>query len=105
MSLTHEMIEKITPLSDRVLLRPVEEDTITASGIILPDSANKERPSLYEVISVWPGRIDKNGNEIKTDLKKWDQVISGQYSGDDVKVGDITYKIVAFEYILAKIER
>ncbi|GAB0174427.1 MAG: co-chaperone GroES [Candidatus Altimarinota bacterium] len=103
MSITHDMIEKITPLSDRVLLRPVEADKITASGIILPESANKERPSLYEVISCGPGRVDKNGVEIKIDLKKGDRVISGQYSGDDVKVGDTTYKIVAYEYILAKI--
>ena len=103
MSITHDMIEKITPLSDRVLLRPVEQEKITASGIIIPDSPNKERPTLYEVISVWPGRTDKDGTEIKTDLKKWDRVISGQYSWDDVKVGDTTYKIVAFEYILAKV--
>ena len=103
MSITHDMIEKITPLSDRVLLRPVEQEKITASGIIIPDSPNNERPTLYEVISVWPGRTDKDGTEIKTDLKKWDRVISGQYSWDDVKVGDTTYKIVAFEYILAKV--
>ena len=103
MSLSHDMIEQITPLSDRVLLRPVEQDKVTASGIILPDSPNKERPSLYEVIAIGPGRVDKNGQELKIDLQKWDRVISGQYSGDDVKVGDITYKIVAFEYILAKI--
>jgi chaperonin GroES len=64
------MIEKITPLSDRVLLKPVEQDKVTASGIILPDSPNKERPSLYEVVSVGPGRTDKNGIEISTDLKK-----------------------------------
>jgi chaperonin GroES len=103
MSISHDMIEKITPLSDRVLLKPVEADKVTASGIIIPDSANKERPSVYEVIAIGPGKIDKNGQEIKIDLKKWDRVISGQYSGDDVKVGDTTYKIVAFEYILAKI--
>ncbi len=103
MSLSHDMIGQITPLSDRVLLKPVEADKITASGIIIPDSANKERPSLYEVISVGPGKIDKNGQQVTIDLVKWDRVISGQYSGDDVKVGDTTYKIVAFEYILAKI--
>ena len=101
--ITHDMINQITPLSDRVLLRPIDADKITASGIIIPDSANKERPSLYEVITVWPGKVDKDGNVQKIDLKKWDRVISGQYSGDDVKVGDTTYKIVAFEYILAKI--
>ncbi len=101
--ITHDMINQITPLSDRVLLRPIDADKITASGIIIPDSANKERPSLYEVITVGPGKIDKDGNLQKIDLKKWDRVISGQYSWDDVKVGDTTYKIVAFEYILAKI--
>ncbi len=101
--ITHDMINQITPLSDRVLLKPIDADKVTASGIIIPDSANKERPSLYEVISVGPGKTDKDGNIIKIDLQKWNRVISGQYSGDDVKVGDTTYKIVAFEYILAKI--
>jgi len=70
MSLTHDMIQQITPLSDRVLLKPIEADSITASGIILPDSANKERPSLYEVIAFGPGKVDKNGNEITIDLNK-----------------------------------
>ena len=68
--ITHDMINQITPLSDRVLLRPIDADKITASGIIIPDSANKERPSLYEVITVGPGKIDKDGNLQKIDLKK-----------------------------------
>ncbi len=103
MSLSHDMVERLTPLSDRILLKPVEAEKITASGIIIPDSPNKERPSLYEVISVGPGKNDKDGNLQKIDLKKWDRVISGQYSGDDVKIGEITYKIVAADYILAKV--
>lgn len=103
MSISHDMIAKLSPMGDRVLLRPIEAEKITASGIILPESANKERPSLYEVIAIGPGKIDKNGQEIKIDLQKGDRVISGQYSGDDVKVGDTTYKIVAYEYILAKV--
>lgn len=101
--ISHDMINRITPLSDRVLLKPIDAEKVTASGIIIPDSANKERPSLYEVIAVGPGKIDKDGNIVKIDLQKGDRVISGQYSGDDVKVGDTTYKIVAFEYILAKL--
>ena len=68
--ITHDMINQITPLSDRVLLRPIDADKITASGIIIPDSANKERPSIYEVITVGPGKIDKDGNLQKIDLKK-----------------------------------
>lgn len=101
--ITHDMINAITPLSDRVLLKPIDAEKVTASGIIIPDSANKERPSLYEVITVGPGKADKNGNIQKIDLQKGDRVISGQYSGDDVKIGDTTYKIVSFEYILAKL--
>jgi chaperonin GroES len=103
MSLSHDMIERLTPLSDRVLLKPVEAEKITASGIIIPDSPNKERPSLYEVIAVGPGRTDKEWVFQKIDLQKGDRVISGQYSGDDVKIGDVTYKIVAAEYVLAKV--
>ncbi len=68
--ITHDMINQITPLSDRVLLKPIDADKVTASGIIIPDSANKERPSLYEVISVGPGKTDKDGNIIKIDLQK-----------------------------------
>ena len=101
--ITTDMLNAITPLSDRVLLRPIDADKVTASGIIIPDSANKERPSLYEVVAIGPGKIDKDDNIQKIDLQKGDRVISGQYSGDDVKVGDTTYKIVAFEYVLAKV--
>lgn len=68
--ITYDMINQITPLSDRVLLCPIDAEKITASGIIIPDSANKERPSLYEVISVGPGKVDKDGNIQKIDLKK-----------------------------------
>jgi len=98
-----DMVNQIHPLFDRVLLKPIDADKVSASGIIIPDSANKERPSLYEVINVGPGKTDKDGNLQKIDLQKGDKVISGQYSGDDVKVGDTTYKIVGFEYILAKV--
>lgn len=78
--ITHDMIHQITPLSDRVLLKPIDAEKVTASGIILPDSVNKERPSLYEVIAIGPGKIDKDGNLQKIDLQTGDRVISGQYS-------------------------
>jgi chaperonin GroES len=52
--ITPDMLNAITPLSDRVLLRPIDADKVTASGIIIPDSANKERPSLYEVVAIGP---------------------------------------------------
>ncbi|NCP76841.1 co-chaperone GroES [Candidatus Gracilibacteria bacterium] len=94
---------QIQPLSDRVLLRGVEAEMVTKSGIYLPENANKERPHIYEVVAIGPGKKDKDGNITTIDLKVGDQVISGQYSGDEVEVDKLKYKIVGYEYILAKI--
>jgi chaperonin GroES len=90
-------------MSDRVLLKGVEAENITKSGIILPASANKERPNMYEVVAVGPGREDANGKHISIDLKPGDRVLSGQYSGDEVEVDGTKYRIVGYEYILAKL--
>ncbi|PID86435.1 co-chaperone GroES [Candidatus Gracilibacteria bacterium] len=89
----------IKPLSDRVLLKGLEKENITSSGIILPESANKEKPYIYEVIAVGPGKKD-----IEMNVKVGDKVLCGQYSGDEVKVEDEEFKIVAIEYILAIVE-
>ena len=89
----------IKPLADRVLLKAVSKENITGSGIYLPESVNKERPYIYEVISVWPGKKD-----IEMSVSVWDKVLSGQYSWDDVKVDGVEYKVVAMEYILAIVE-
>lgn len=89
----------IKPFADRVLLKPLQKETITTSGIYIPEWNNKERPYIYEVIAVWPG---KDGKEIS--LKIWDKVLSWQYSWDDVKVDGLEYKIVWIEYILGIIE-
>lgn len=67
----------IQPLSDRVLLKGVEAETVTKSGIYLPENANKERPYIYEVVAVGPGKKDKEGNLVTIDLKVGDRVLSG----------------------------
>lgn len=89
----------IEPLFDRVVLRALQEDSVTSSGIILPDSTSKERPFMYEVVAVWPGKTDRDMSSISV----WDKVLAGQYSGDEVKLWSEEYKIVAVEYILAKV--
>ncbi len=89
----------IKPLADRVLLRAVEKENITTSGIYIPDWSNKERPYIYEVIAVWPGKDWK-----EMPVKIGDKVLSWQYSWDDVKVSGQEYKIVGIDYILAIIE-
>ena len=94
---------QITPLSDRVVLRAVEPENVTKSGILIPENANKERPYMYEVVAIGPGKKDRDGNLITIDLKVGDKVLSWQYSGDEVTVDGEKFKIVAFEYILAKV--
>ena len=91
---------KIKPLMDRILLKSLEKSMTLDSWIYVPESANTERPYIYEVIEVWSGTKEKSTDIVKI----WDKVLVGQYSGDDVKVDDIEYKIVAVEYILAVVE-
>lgn len=93
----------ILPLSDRVLLKSVAAENVTKSGIYIPETANKERPYVYEVVAVGPGKRDKEGKIEAIDLLPGDKVITGQYSGDDVEIDKVKYKIVAQDYILAKV--
>ncbi len=76
---------KFRPLHDRVLVRRVEEDTKTAGGIIIPDTA-QEKPSQGEIISVGPGARGEDGKVQKLDVKKGDKVLFGKWSGTEVKV-------------------
>jgi len=91
---------KIKPLADRIVLKAIEKNNITDTGIYLPDSANKERPFLYEVVEIWPWTSEKDTSV----LKIWDKVLVGQYSWDDVKIDDEEFKIVWIDYILAIVE-
>jgi chaperonin GroES len=76
---------KIRPLHDRVVVRRLEEESKTAGGIVLPDSA-AEKPSQGEVLAVGPGKLLDNGDVRAPDVKVGDKVLFGQYSGSTVKV-------------------
>lgn len=75
----------IRPLHDRVVVRRLEEETTSAGGIVLPDSA-AEKPSQGEVLSVGPGKALDNGEVRALDVKVGDKVIFGQYGGSTVKI-------------------
>ena len=75
----------IRPLSDRVVVRRLEEETKSAGGIVIPDSAT-EKPSQGEVLAVGPGKKLDNGNVQTVDLKAGDKILFGQYAGSTVKV-------------------
>ena len=93
---------KLTPLADRVLLKPVEALETTASGIIL-STANKEKPVISEVVAVGPGGV-VDGNEVKMVVKSGDKVVVAKYAGTEVKLDDVDYSIVRQSDILAIVE-
>ena len=76
---------KFRPLHDRVLVRRIEEDTKTAGGIIIPDTA-KEKPMQGEILAVGPGARNEKGEIVPLDLKKGDTVLFGKWSGTEVKL-------------------
>ncbi len=93
---------KLTPLADRVLLKPVEAMETTASGIIL-STATKEKPVISEVVAVGPGGM-VDGNEIKMVVRVGDKVVVAKYAGTEVKLDDKEYSIVRQSDILAIVE-
>jgi chaperonin GroES len=76
---------KFRPLHDRVVVKRVEEDTKTAGGIIIPDTAT-EKPSEGVIVAVGPGARDEDGKYIKPDVKKGDRVLFGKWGGTEVKI-------------------
>ena len=76
---------KFRPLHDRVVVKRVDEDTKTAGGIIIPDSA-QEKPQQGEIIAVGPGARDESGKIVPLDVKKGDKILFGKWSGTEIKL-------------------
>ena len=76
---------KFRPLHDRVVVKRVDEDTKTAGGIIIPDSA-QEKPQQGEIIAAGPGARDESGKIVPLDVKKGDKILFGKWSGTEVKI-------------------
>jgi len=97
----------VVPLGDRILLRPLTVEEVegkTASGIILPETVDKEKPEQGEVIAVGEGRMTDSGERIAPQVKKGDRVIFSKYGYDDVKVDGDEYYMLREDQILAIIK-
>ena len=101
-NIKEEFIMKLVPLADRVVLKALEAETTTASGIVLPGN-EKEKPQQAEVFAVGPGGV-VDGKEVKMEVKNGDKVIYSKYAGTEVKLDDVSYIIVKQSDILAVIE-
>ena len=94
---------KIRPLHDRVIVRRMEEETLSAGGIVIPDNA-KEKPSRGEVIAVGNGKLTDSGDLRALDVKVGDKVLFGKYSGNEVKVDGEELLVMKEDDIMAVFE-
>lgn len=95
---------KLRPLGDRVVVKPLKEEQATKSGIVLPDTAEKERPERGEVIAVGPGKVADNGQKIAMDVKVGDRILFSKYGPNEIKVDDEELLIISESDIMAVIE-
>jgi len=91
----------LKPLSDRLVVKPLSKEEVTASGIILPDTVEKERPEQGEVIAAGPGRLLENGSVAPMHVKVGDKVVFKKYSPDEVKVDKEEYLVISESDVLA----
>jgi len=95
---------KIRPLSDHILIEPIKQEERTKTGILLPETAEKERPEQGRIIAVGPGRKTSSGKIIPMDVKVGDKVLFTKYGPNEIKMNDREYLIAKQEDILAIIE-
>jgi chaperonin GroES len=93
----------IRPLHDRIIVERLEEETTTASGIIIPDSA-KEKPVQGNVIAVGKGKVTEDGKVLPLDVKVGDKVLFGKYSGTEVKIEGNEYLMMREDDVLGVVE-
>jgi len=95
---------KIRPLNDRLLVKRLAEESMTAGGIIIPDSA-KEKPAEGEVVAVGPGKVADNGERVALQVQEGDMVLFSKYGGTDVKLDGEDFLIMREEDILGIVEK
>ena len=94
------MSVNIKPLEDRLVVKPLDAEQTTASGLVIPDTA-KEKPQEGKVIATGPGRIDDKGNRVPLDVAEGDVVIFSKYGGTEVKYDGQEYLILSARDVLA----
>ena len=92
----------LQPLGDRIIVEVLDEEDVTASGIVLPDTA-KEKPQRGKVLAVGPGPRDEDGEYIKMDLDEGDEIIFSKYGGTEIKLGADEILILRESDVLAKV--
>ena len=94
---------KIKPLHDRIIVERIEEETKTAGGLIIPDTA-KEKPQQGKVIAVGKGKVTEDGKVLGMDVKVGDRVLFGKYAGTEIKIEGKEYMMMREDDVLGVVE-
>ncbi len=97
------MASKLIPLADKLVLRPIVQEEVLTSGIVIPDTA-KEKPNQGEIIAVGPGRRDEEGKIIPMDVAIGDRVLYAKYTGQEIKVENEELIVLNERDLLCKVE-
>ena len=97
------MATNVVPLTDHIVLKAVEAEEMTASGLVIPDSA-KETPQHGNVVSVGPGKLNDQGQLETIELKAGDHILYQKYTGQEVTVDSQDYIVIRFQDVLARLE-
>ncbi|HMS59209.1 MAG TPA: co-chaperone GroES [Tepidiformaceae bacterium] len=93
---------KLVPLADRIVITPLKQEEVTASGLVIPDTA-KEKPQQGEVVAVGPGRLDDDGKRVPLDVEVGDRILYAKYTGTEIKLDGEDYIVLNDKDILAKL--
>lgn len=92
---------RITPLRDQIIIEPQSPEEVTESGILIPDTASKNRPEQGVVVAVGPGKRSKDGKRIPVEVQKGDRVLFSKYGPNEIEINGTEYLIAKEEDILA----
>src|SRR5215470_2574953 len=101
--MTTRPAQRLIPLSDKLVLRPIVQEEVLSSGIVIPDTA-KEKPNQGEVIAVGPGRRDDDGKIVPMEIAVGDRVLYAKYTGQEIKVENEELIVLAERDLLCKVE-
>jgi chaperonin GroES len=93
---------KLKPLGDRLIVRAIEEEQTTASGLVLPDTA-KEKPQKGKIVAIGDGKLDENGKRIPLEVKEGDEVLYSKYGGTEIKIDGEDLLVLRESDVLAKV--
>lgn len=93
---------QLIPLADRIVITPLKQEEVTASGLVIPDTV-KEKPQQGEVVAVGPGKADDTGSRVPIDLSSGDRILYAKYTGTEIKLDGSDYIVLNEKDVLAKL--